>query len=200
MSKVYIAEYAGLAQNGQGDGVSIFAAPPPVEQRLDTATTTGLINVLGAITAGSGYTNGSYLNVPLTGGTGNGATANITVAGGAVTAVTLVNRGQGYTAADSLSASTAIIGAGTLFAIPVTSISVVSAPFNAGTRFVEISVDGIVSLQFNTIPAYANGTAAPINPVATTPVVSVSNQRLSANEVRRFGVQPGSSVQIITNT
>jgi hypothetical protein len=47
-------------------------------------------------TAGAAYTNGILRNVPLTGGTGTGATAS-TVAGAVVTAVNIVNGGQGYT-------------------------------------------------------------------------------------------------------
>lgn len=54
------------------------------------------------IVPGSGYTNGTYTNVALTGGTGTGALANITVAGGLVTAVTLSVTGGGYTPGDSL--------------------------------------------------------------------------------------------------
>ena len=53
MSKVYIAEYAGTAYTPQGDTATQLAAPTVAEQKLDTATTTGAIVVLGAITAGS---------------------------------------------------------------------------------------------------------------------------------------------------
>jgi hypothetical protein len=46
----------------------------------------GAIN-LGTVVGGSGYTNGFYSNVPLTGGSGSGATANITIFGNVVTSV-----------------------------------------------------------------------------------------------------------------
>lgn len=46
--------------------------------------------------------NGYYWNFPLTGGTGTGATANITIAAGVVTSIVLVTAGSGYTAADVL--------------------------------------------------------------------------------------------------
>lgn len=61
-------------------------------------------------TAGSAYTNGTYTDVPLTGGTGTGAIANITVAGGVVTAVNIVTGGKQYTVGDILSANAADIG------------------------------------------------------------------------------------------
>lgn len=82
------------------------------------------VATVGTIVAGSGYTNGTYLNVPLTGGTGSGATANITVAGGEVTAVVIVDAGAGYTASDTLSASAAILGGGgTGFTVPVATVT-----------------------------------------------------------------------------
>jgi len=64
----------------------------------------------GSITTpGSFYNNGNYSNIPLTGGTGTGATANITVSGGAVTAVNIVTGGKGYTVGDVLSVATNVI-------------------------------------------------------------------------------------------
>ena len=68
------------------------------------------VNTYGAITAGSLYTDGTYLSVPMTGGSGSGATANITVAGGAVTGVVAQDRGVGYKDTDDLSAASANIG------------------------------------------------------------------------------------------
>ena len=78
------------------------------------------VTLLGAITSGgSGYVNGTYYNVPLTGGTGNGAVATIVVSSGAVTSVSLTNGGSLYTVGDVLSVS---FSAGIGFAVPVTTV------------------------------------------------------------------------------
>jgi len=82
----------------------------------------GIIQLLGTIAGGSGYTNGSYYRVPLTGGTGSGASADIIVSGGSITAVTLRSGGSFYTVGDSLTASTTILGAGSGFAVPVQTL------------------------------------------------------------------------------
>jgi len=84
----------------------------------------GIISELTAssLSGGSGYTNGTYLNVPLTGGTGSGATANIVVAGGQVTTVSLTNGGLRYSVSDILSAG-ATIGAGSNFNISVGAVT-----------------------------------------------------------------------------
>lgn len=90
-------------------------------------STTGgtALSTLGSITPGSGYVNGTYNNVALTGGTGTGGLANIIVSGGGVTSVTLVQTslGSGYTVGDVLSASNISLGSsGSGFLIPVTAI------------------------------------------------------------------------------
>lgn len=78
----------------------------------------------GISTAGTGYTSGTYYNVPLTGGTGSGATATFVVAGGAVTSVTLSTGGCLYAVGDTLSVSNTNLGnAGSGFTIAVTAIS-----------------------------------------------------------------------------
>jgi hypothetical protein len=85
----------------------------------------GIVTTLGAITGGTLYTNGTYANVPLTGGSGAGAIATITIAGGIVTGVTLTNGGNFYVVGDSLSFSASSIGTGTGsgFSIPVTAVN-----------------------------------------------------------------------------
>jgi hypothetical protein len=70
------------------------------------------INTFGAITAGSNYTNGVWTDVPLTGGAGTGATAQITVAGNVVTAITITNKGNNYVVANSMSCLARYIGNG----------------------------------------------------------------------------------------
>jgi hypothetical protein len=100
----------------------------------------GPIATLGAITAGSGYTNGYYTNVALTGGTGTLAKANILVAGGVVAHASLSAPGNNYTPADTLSAAAADIG-GTVtvaFSIPV-STTVGSAGIFAQTNGTELA-------------------------------------------------------------
>jgi len=76
----------------------------------DPASIGNGVNTYGAITAGSLYVDGTYLSVPMTGGSGSGATANITVSGGAVTGVVAQDRGVGYVDTDELSAALASIG------------------------------------------------------------------------------------------
>jgi hypothetical protein len=84
----------------------------------------GEIQITNINSGGTGYTNGSYTNVPLVyvnpgiGNNGFGATANITVAGGIVTVCTIVNPGQFYNRGDLLTART-VIGGGTGFVIQV---------------------------------------------------------------------------------
>lgn len=74
------------------------------------AMLTGGPVVNGSITGGSGYADGVHAGVSLTGGTGTGAAADITVSGGAVTAVAVTVGGDSYRAGDSLSAAAADLG------------------------------------------------------------------------------------------
>jgi len=83
---------------------------------------------LGAITGGSGYTNGTYTNVTMSTipvvGAAEFPVANITVSGGAVTAVTLVSGGAGVGQVTSLSAPAAQIGGtGSGFSVLITSFN-----------------------------------------------------------------------------
>lgn len=84
----------------------------------------GAIATLGNVTAGSSYTNGTYFGVPLTGGSGSGATARVVISGGAVTSVTLQNPGVFYAVGDTLSvAASNVGGTGSGFSIPVSTVT-----------------------------------------------------------------------------
>lgn len=111
-----------LSISGVGTDEAIFSGASIFKALKDA--THRRISSLGAITAGSGYTNnGTYEGVALTGGSGTGATADIVVAGNAVTSVTIVNPGKGYAVGDSLSAAAANIGTnGSGFAVAVAAV------------------------------------------------------------------------------
>jgi hypothetical protein len=111
-----------------------------------------------SLVGGSSYTNGTYINVPLTGGTGSGATANVVVSGNVVTTVGLVSAGIRYTEGDILSCSnTSIGGTGTGFFITVKTII-----GNGIARYEVASVTDVSS----TLPQTVTGT-----PVKTGPTV-----------------------------
>lgn len=93
-----------------------FFYPVSIVQRVLTS--------LGTITGGSGYNNGTYFNVPLTGGSGTSAYATITVSSGEVSDVEIVNGGSFYVVGDVLTtANTNIGGSGTGFSVPVTNVA-----------------------------------------------------------------------------
>lgn len=83
----------------------------------------GQVASFGAITGGSGYIDGVYENISLTGGNGQYVKANITVELGAVSAVTVTNPGALYIHGDVLTcANTYLGGTGSGFSVVVDSI------------------------------------------------------------------------------
>lgn len=124
---------------------------------------TNNIVALGAITGGSAYTNGTYTNVPLTGGTGTGAVAtSITVSVGAVTAVTIASNGTGtgYAYGDVLSAAAADIGGtGSGFSIPVALLAAGGDELEMDGINVSAvcTTNGTISVYVNASPSYIAG-------------------------------------------
>jgi len=112
----YDAGEALGAQRSAGFFSQVF--PFPISADWNTNSSGGVLTFT-LTNAGSGYANGTYNNTPLTGGTGTGATANITVAGGVVTVVVINGHGSGYATSNVLSAT---FGGGSNFAITVTSL------------------------------------------------------------------------------
>ena len=86
---------------------------------------TAVIETLHDLVGGTGYVTGTYNNVPTTGGTGTGATLDVTVNGsGVVSAVAVVSGGTNYVAGDVLTvANTYLGGSGSGFSTTVDTVT-----------------------------------------------------------------------------
>lgn len=78
------------------------------------------IATLNTLVGGTLYTDGSYNQTPLTGGTGTGATAYIVIQGGIVVSVIPQQQGTGYAVNDTLSADLPV---GSEFTIDVATLT-----------------------------------------------------------------------------
>lgn len=100
----------------------------------------GAISAGTLTTAGSLYTNGNYSNIPLTGGSGSGATANITISGQVITSITIKNAGNFYAVGDVLSFSNTYTGSsGSGFVYTITGVN-----NSAGTSWLGDNYDPVL--------------------------------------------------------
>ena len=172
--KVVYVDVAGGNDSSQGHRISspkrtIKAAIEQINGEIGILLTGG----------GSGYVEGTYSNVPLTGGTSTGLLANITVnAGGAVDTVAIVNTStlENYSIGDVLSASNADLG-GTGSGLTITvdgdgdgQIVVVAAgvyqeiaPIQIKRRNVSIIGQALRSCIVHPTPATENNTLFELN-------------------------------------
>lgn len=106
-----------------------------------------------SLSGGSGYADGNYANIPLTGGTGIGCSADMLVAGGVVTLVALRAGGVRYTVGNILSVDPANLGgSGSGFAIAVSAVT------GDGIARYEVALSTDVS---STIPSEIIGATTP---------------------------------------
>lgn len=99
----------------EGDDITIAAA--------DTLTISS---------AGTGYANGSYTNVPLQGGSGTNATADITISGNAVVSAVINNGGENYLSGDTLQVLASNVGGTGAGVISTVSVSAGGTGFTDG--------------------------------------------------------------------
>ena len=131
----------------------------------------------GTITAGSGYSNGTYYNVKLFNNsiltTWNGATAKIVVSGGQVTSVSITSGGSGYSAG-TLYFDTARIGSGTGAFYTITS-STISTSLDAVIQFTGA---GTTSDCYHRITSVPSKNTISIAKTAGDPVITTSHYGL----------------------
>lgn len=109
------------------NGVEDSHRPMPIVQGNESG-----IGTFGTIVPGTGYTNGTYTNVPLGGGSGTGATGTVTVTSTVVSAVSVTNKGNGYKAADVLTIPGSLAGGtGTGATVAVATVANVATTYAA---------------------------------------------------------------------
>lgn len=145
LSAYTVVSTLGYATGGDGGG-AVFknvGSTAPLDQHISTFSRVG----------GSGYTNGTYKFVVLTGGSGVAFYANITVSGNTVSAVTPIFNagGFGYKVGDVLTTTAANIGGtGSGFSITVTAVTTVRGSFtdSAGNNWQYVPGSAIDPRQF----------------------------------------------------
>ena len=164
VARVY--KTGAFVTDNAADDVSIYVynysyAPYNVSE-VEVNHGAGLITGVSGLVGGSNYnpTSGTvtYANVPLTGGTGTGATADITVTNGAVVNVSIRSPGIRYSVGDTLSANRANIGGGT-----TGSGFVVNVSTTEGNGIARYEVAGVTDVS-SSAPVTVTGTPTKTGP------------------------------------
>ena len=112
----YQEYYTQLQPNGYGINPGDPTMFSYSVHSFSTVLTPGIVTTIRITNPGSNYTVGYYPNLPLTGGTGTGLTASITVTdpGGPVTGLTELSQGAGYPSSSAVADITtnALTGSG----------------------------------------------------------------------------------------
>ena len=116
----------------------------------------GIVTYTGSITGGSGHTDGTYYNVKLYNNASlnswNGATAQVTVSGNAVTGTKIMAPGSAYTSGQTLYFDTSTIGGSANATINITSAGLSTALGNV-VQFTGIGTTSSFYARINSIPA-----------------------------------------------
>lgn len=139
----YDAGTALGARRSAGFFSQVFSYPINMSWDINAV---GGVNGFARTNDGSLYTDGTYVNQPLTGGTGTGAYATIVVAGGIVTSVLITSNGINYIVGDVLSAALPV---GSGFVITVSSLMNFVSLWQH-----EFGTDEIRGTQVNAIESY----------------------------------------------
>lgn len=147
----------------------------------------------GTIAGGSGYTNGNYYNVSLTGGAGSNGKAHIFISGGAVVAV-IPCGGTGYASGNVLSAAAANIG-GTGSGFTYTLTAADNAVFWLQDTTSKVILDGVACYFDDTAPLRNNALIQRANGTTTGLV-----KQIQSSNIKLQNAGPTLTVKLINST
>jgi hypothetical protein len=166
----------------------------------NTVYTDDVVVSLTINNAGVGYpVDGTFTGVPLAGGTGTGATANIVIAGGIVVLVTINNGGTGYTTGDNLVPDATVMGGAPGTPAEFDAVVSISAgcchEFYCGeTYYLRVDVKGSPALRalnhnaYQTLDAYTGCCAGPTPTLVDSTLVMIAwaNEMVTNNYLNSF--------------
>lgn len=179
--------------SGYTETPGVVITAPTGSKALQATAIAVLTGGIGVITVGggggAGYT--STPNVAISGGGGAGATAVATVVGGVVTAITVVNRGTGYTDAGSLVFTiTGGGGAGCTATATLTGVVQSIVMTNVGDGY----LSGAYSISFT-------GGGGGAGAAATVALGSTAGSGITSITVSEPGYAAGAAITVsLTNT
>jgi len=171
-SGISLTRITALNIVGGTDGATVGSITQGVSPALTiTNSGTGYLGktpTLTVTTAGTGYTPGTYINVPLGGGSGTGAKATVVVgAGGTVSSITTTDVGNGaYIPGDVLTlANTNIGGAGTGVVIGALSAGTPALAVASGgtTTYTNVALTGGTGTNAKATVVVSGGTVSSVN-------------------------------------
>jgi hypothetical protein len=143
--------------------------PPVMTVAQRDAMTVGTISTTTITNAGTGYTNGNYNAVPLTGGSGTGAIVNVVISGGVLSSIALiVNPGANYQEGEILSVNSGDVGgtgSGIQITIGIHQFGLEVFASDVTKKSIYDGIDWRNVAYSDETPTISTGTAAP----ATTP-------------------------------
>ena len=159
----------------QAESYFVPAIDPILIGDYDGTAASGTIGPVASVAgfAGTATPDGVYSNIAATGGTGTGLVLQVTVAGGAITAASVTNPGQGYTAADVV---TLVSNASVVFTAATAVVTVnsangsVAAVSGVGTYGAQLGLSvGDTAAQLNTKQAVLTGAYFNVTVAGTAP-------------------------------